>query len=116
MISNSFSDSCLVCISGLDCKAVYNDELRTFNFNDIVTCGNLVSTAGRSTEQEENRSNSTDMPVSTPKYTTSEKWIMNRCERKVLEEKNWALKQRRVEEKTAVCFDRLKVRIYQIST
>lgn len=87
------------------------NDRRIFNFNDVVTFGNLVSVAGRSTEQEEeNKSDSNDMPVSAPKYTTSEKWIMNYCERKVLEEKNWALKQRRAEERIAVCFDRLKVR------
>eukprot|EP00268_Persea_americana_P041389 TRINITY_DN411_c0_g1_i8.p1 TRINITY_DN411_c0_g1~~TRINITY_DN411_c0_g1_i8.p1 ORF type:complete len:3251 (-),score=826.21 TRINITY_DN411_c0_g1_i8:3204-12956(-) len=85
---------------------VAGKDVKFANFNDV---GPAEIYPGRSTEQEEeNKSDSDDMPVSAPKYSTSEKWIMDHCERKVLEEQNWALKQRRTEERIAVCFDRLK--------
>ncbi|XXG52543.1 hypothetical protein AAC387_Pa03g0846 [Persea americana] len=86
---------------------VAGKDVKFANFNDVGPAE--IYPAGRSTEQEEeNKSDSDDMPVSAPKYSTSEKWIMDHCERKVLEEQNWALKQRRTEERIAVCFDRLK--------
>lgn len=41
-------------------------------------------------------------------YTTVEKWILDQRKRKHLEQQNWAQKQRKTEEKIAVCFHQLK--------
>ncbi|KAI3983237.1 hypothetical protein MKX01_013304 [Papaver californicum] len=57
---------------------------------------------------EENKSIYTDITMSPPKYTTSEKWIMDHQKRKLHEERNWAIKQRKTEERMAVCFNKLK--------
>ena len=49
-----------------------------------------------------------DLPKS-PKYTMSEKWIMDRQRKKLLNEQNWLLKQQKTERRIGTCFDKLKV-------
>ncbi|KAG9444458.1 hypothetical protein H6P81_015798 [Aristolochia fimbriata] len=61
----------------------------------------------KSADLEEEKSNSNG-PHSSPKYTTSEKWIMDRHKKKVQEEKNWELKQKKAEERIAACYDKIK--------
>uniref|UniRef100_A0A5B6YW35 Chromatin structure-remodeling complex protein SYD n=1 Tax=Davidia involucrata TaxID=16924 RepID=A0A5B6YW35_DAVIN len=58
-------------------------------------------------QEEEDISVSTDLPPY-PEYTTSEKWIMDHQKRKLLAEQNWALKQRKTEERIAACSHKLK--------
>ncbi|XP_059665229.1 chromatin structure-remodeling complex protein SYD [Cornus florida] len=58
-------------------------------------------------QDEEDISVSADLPPS-PKYTTSEKWIMDQQKRKLLTEQNWTLKQRKTDQRIAVCSDKLK--------
>lgn len=53
--------------------------------------------------------NHTDLPPS-PKYTMSEKWIMAKQKKKLLDEQNWTLKQQKARQKIATCFHKLKVR------
>ncbi|XP_022955377.1 chromatin structure-remodeling complex protein SYD-like isoform X1 [Cucurbita moschata] len=43
-----------------------------------------------------------------PKYTMSEKWIMDRQRKKLLNEQNWLLKQQKTERRIGTCFDKLK--------
>lgn len=64
----------------------------------------------RSIEREdEHRSVSADLPPSPPKYTMSEKWIMDQQKRKLLMEQTSALKQQKTDRRIAACFDKLKV-------
>ncbi|KAL6001359.1 hypothetical protein ACLOJK_007093 [Asimina triloba] len=49
-----------------------------------------------------------DQGLSSANYTATEKWIMHQQKRKLLEEQNWSLKQRRTNEKIATRFDKLK--------
>jgi hypothetical protein len=60
-------------------------------------------------EQEaEDRSVSTDSPPS-PKYTMSEKWLMDQQKKKFLVEQSWVQKQQKTKQRIATCFDKLKV-------
>lgn len=60
-------------------------------------------------EQEDNgKSMPSDLPMS-PKNTMSEKWIMDRQKKKLLNEQNWLLKQQKTEKRIITCFDKLKV-------
>ncbi|XP_011034240.1 PREDICTED: chromatin structure-remodeling complex protein SYD-like isoform X2 [Populus euphratica] len=60
------------------------------------------------TEQDdEDRSASTDSQPS-PKYTMSEKWIMDHQRKKLLTEQNWVLKQQRTKQRISTCFYKLK--------
>ena len=56
----------------------------------------------------EDKSASTDSQPS-PKYTMSEKWIMDRQRKKLLIEQNWVLKQQQTKQRIATCFYKLKV-------
>ncbi|XP_073009948.1 uncharacterized protein [Typha latifolia] len=49
-----------------------------------------------------------DTPESPPKYTTSEKWIMDHQKRKLLEEQKWVLKQRKTQDRIAARIDNLR--------
>ncbi|KAL9401079.1 hypothetical protein Peur_004928 [Populus x canadensis] len=60
------------------------------------------------TEQDdEDKSASTDSQPS-PKYTMSEKWIMDHQRKKLLTEQNWVLKQQRTKQSISTCFYKLK--------
>ncbi|XP_061986239.1 chromatin structure-remodeling complex protein SYD-like isoform X2 [Populus nigra] len=60
------------------------------------------------TEQDdEDKSASTDS-LPSPKYTMSEKWIMDHQRKKLLTEQNWVLKQQRTKQSISTCFYKLK--------
>ncbi|KAK7363636.1 hypothetical protein VNO77_05786 [Canavalia gladiata] len=60
------------------------------------------------TEQEGNeRLVSTDLPP-TPKYTMSERWIMDQQKKRLLVEQNWVQKQQKTKQRMATCFHKLK--------
>lgn len=59
-------------------------------------------------QEDDGKSAPSDLPTS-PKYTMSEKWIMDRQKKKLLNEQNWLLKQQKTEKRIATCFDKLKV-------
>lgn len=61
--------------------------------------------------EDEDASVTTDRPPS-PKYTMSEKWMLERQKQKLLSDKMWALKQRKTEQRIAVCTSKLKVRCF----
>ncbi|KAK7264579.1 hypothetical protein RJT34_32188 [Clitoria ternatea] len=50
---------------------------------------------------------SADLPPS-PKYTMSEKWIMDYQKKRLLAEQNWVQKQQKTKQKMATCFYKLK--------
>ncbi|KAG1358761.1 hypothetical protein COCNU_08G002070 [Cocos nucifera] len=90
-------------------KQCGSDGFKTLSINDTVKHGNLEIMLDESADQEErNKSSSDEIPSSPPKYTTSEKWIMDHQRRKLVEEQKWALKQRKADERIAACFDMLK--------
>lgn len=59
-------------------------------------------------QDDDGKSVPSDLPMS-PKYTMSEKWVMDRQKKKLLTEQNWLLKQQKTEKHIATCFDKLKV-------
>ena len=52
--------------------------------------------------------NSSTFPHS-PKYTMSDKWIMDHQRKKLFVEQNWGLKQQKRKQRIATCYNRLKV-------
>ncbi|KAF8401562.1 hypothetical protein HHK36_012504 [Tetracentron sinense] len=85
-----------------------SDGFKMVPYDGTLKYGNQVTVLEKSIQQkEDNKSVSTDLPPS-PEYTTLEKWIMDRQKRKLIEEENWALKQRKTGKKIAACFDKLK--------
>ncbi|XP_077230318.1 chromatin structure-remodeling complex protein SYD-like isoform X2 [Tasmannia lanceolata] len=99
MVSNSLADPYYAgANSGLD------DQRNPI----AVKYGNRIAVSDESAETEENKSLSNDLPHSLPRYSTSEKWVMDQQKRKICEEESWALKQRKTEERITVCFDKLK--------
>lgn len=63
---------------------------------------------GDTVHEEEDVSAATDL-LSSSKYTTTEKWIIDRQKRKLLTERTWALKQQRTQQRITACSDKLKV-------
>lgn len=60
------------------------------------------------TEQEGNeRLVPADLPP--PKYTMSERWIMDQRKKRLLVEQNWVQRQQKTKQKMATCFHKLKV-------
>ncbi|KAJ4823533.1 hypothetical protein Tsubulata_048213, partial [Turnera subulata] len=53
------------------------------------------------------RSTSTDS-LPSPKYTMSEKWILDQQRKKLLVEQNWVLEQQKTKQRIATCFEKLK--------
>ncbi|KAJ0092543.1 hypothetical protein Patl1_25558 [Pistacia atlantica] len=56
---------------------------------------------------EEDKSLHSNMPPA-PKYTMSEKWIMDMQRRKLLAEQSWIVKQQKTKQKISACYDKLK--------
>ena len=78
-------------------------------YKPLVIDGMLKSGILFTTEQEEeDKSVSTDLPPS-PKYTMSEKWIMDQQKKKHLVDQSWLLKQQKTKQRISVCFNKLKV-------
>lgn len=57
---------------------------------------------------EEDKSLRSNMPPA-PKYTMSEKWIMDMQKRKLLAEQSWIVKQQKTKQRISACYDKLKV-------
>ncbi|XP_058199382.1 chromatin structure-remodeling complex protein SYD-like [Rhododendron vialii] len=71
------------------------------------TWKNGSPTVVKTRQLEQGFSLGTDLPPA-PKYTTSEKWIMEQQKRKLVIEQNWALKQKKTEQRIAACSEKLK--------
>ncbi|XVE82038.1 hypothetical protein DITRI_Ditri15bG0114600 [Diplodiscus trichospermus] len=56
---------------------------------------------------EEDKSLSIDS-LPSPKYTMSEKWILDQQKRKLLAEQNWVLKQQKTKQRIITCYTKLK--------
>ena len=78
--------------------------------NDMLRNGVCFTTE----QDEEDKSVSTDL-LPSPKYTMSEKWIMDQQKRKLLAEQDWILKQHKTKQRIVTCFTKLKV-CYKISS
>ncbi|XP_058108290.1 chromatin structure-remodeling complex protein SYD-like isoform X2 [Magnolia sinica] len=86
-----------------------SDGFKAVAFPGTVIYGNSVTQLDKSAEQEEEDILlSSDVPGSSLKYTTTEKWIVDQQKRKLLEQKSWAVKQRKTDERIAARFDKLK--------
>ncbi|XP_068662670.1 chromatin structure-remodeling complex protein SYD-like isoform X2 [Aristolochia californica] len=81
------------------------DVQKQFPFDGFKAIG--FGPPAKSAECDEEKCNSNG-PLSSHKYTTSEKYIMDRHKKKVQEEKNWELKQKKAEERIAACYDKIK--------
>ncbi|KAJ4968716.1 hypothetical protein NE237_015417 [Protea cynaroides] len=110
-IFNSFVDASVV---GRNCSS---DDLRGFEIQKQIpldTCKMVVVNRDPNTilekfpEEEEDEKSLFIETSSFPKYSTSEKWIMDWQKRKLLEKENWVLKQKKMEEKITASFDKLK--------
>ncbi|KAJ0987238.1 hypothetical protein J5N97_005594 [Dioscorea zingiberensis] len=62
-------------------------------------------------QEEDNEPESHNMLISRPKYTTSEKWILDQQNRRHAEEQRWDLKQRKAEKRITTCFEKLKEKV-----
>lgn len=80
----------------------------TNTIGNTAKYGKSVTVQEKSAEEEGNRSISNDVLFS-PKYSTSEKWIMDQQKRRLLSDQTWESKQRKTDERIAACFDKLKV-------
>ncbi|GKV39037.1 hypothetical protein SLEP1_g46868 [Rubroshorea leprosula] len=93
------------------------DDLKSSEFQTrSVSAGSKVATIDDplrngvtfpTERDEEEKSVSTDS-LPSPKYTMSEKWIMDQQKRKYLADQNWVLKQQKTRQRIAVCFNKLK--------
>ncbi|CAL9761957.1 unnamed protein product [Musa acuminata subsp. burmannicoides] len=93
-------------------KQSHADVYTTFATNDSIKFGNMEAVLEKSVEQDNgNQSDSSDVPSSPPKYTTSEKWIMDYQKQKLVEEQKWTLKQKKAEERIAACYEKLKEKV-----
>ncbi|RWW85596.1 hypothetical protein BHE74_00005701 [Ensete ventricosum] len=93
-------------------KQSHADVYTTFATNDSMKFGNMEAVLEKSVEQDNgNQSDSSDMPASPPKYTTSEKWIMDYQKQRLVEEQKWTLKQKKAEERIAACYEKLKEKV-----
>ncbi|KAA8528106.1 hypothetical protein F0562_035025 [Nyssa sinensis] len=87
-------------------KRSISDGCKTVPGGDTLKNGNPFTVLGTDQERE-SISVSTDLPPP-PKYTTSEKWLIDQQKRKLLTEQNWSLKLRKTEQRIAACSDKLK--------
>ncbi|KAF9623183.1 hypothetical protein IFM89_037764 [Coptis chinensis] len=77
------------------------DGCKIVTLDDAINHGNPVTVLSKTTkEEDENYVVSPDMTPS-PKYTTSEKWILDHQKRKLSEEQNWDIKQKKTEKRIA---------------
>ena len=108
-------------INGLDSlknsekqKQSISNGLKTVIYCDGSKSGTRGQMVERSMEQDDESSSmeSLDTPLSPPKFSTSEKWIILQKKRKSLEEEKWMSKQRTAEKKITACFEKLKVECF----
>ena len=74
---------------------------------NILRNGNCFAVMETDNEEDDIQGLAGNLP--SPKYTTSDKWIMDQQKRRLLTEKNWALKQQRTQQRITSCSDKLKV-------
>lgn len=104
--SNGANDRRVSAIQNHDIeKQSGSNEFKTMDAKDPLKLSDYSIVA---VEQEDDNEPE-NMPLSPPKYTTSEKWILDRQNRRHLEEQRWELKQRKAEKRIAVRFEKLKV-------
>ncbi|XP_057484084.1 chromatin structure-remodeling complex protein SYD-like isoform X2 [Actinidia eriantha] len=97
-------------ISGVEAEhqtamPVKDGNVLTKNVSEIQKKGS--PTAVETDQEEQDMSLDSDLPPA-PKYSTSEKWIMEHQKRRLLTERNWALKQKKTERRIGTCSDKLK--------
>ncbi|GAY36040.1 hypothetical protein CUMW_019990 [Citrus unshiu] len=80
-----------------------NDPTQFKSFGHSGASGNQHANK----QDEEDKSLHTDSPPA-PKYTMSEKWIMDMQKRKLLVEQNWILKQQKTKQRMSTCFNKLR--------
>ncbi|XP_042516714.1 chromatin structure-remodeling complex protein SYD-like isoform X2 [Macadamia integrifolia] len=111
IVFNSFTNASVVggnCGSDDQRGSEIQKQIASDGCKMVTLSGDPITMLEKSSvEEEDEKSLSFETPPS-PKYTTSEKWIMDRQKRKLLEEENWALKQKKMEEKITASFDKLK--------
>ncbi|XAR60396.1 DNA helicase [Bertholletia excelsa] len=91
-------------VSGIQ-KRCISDGCRTAFVDDMQKNGTPAIL--ETDPEEEDTSLCADLPPP-PKYTTSEKWIMEQQKRKLLIDQSWALKQQKTEQRIAACSEKLK--------
>ncbi|XP_043710846.1 chromatin structure-remodeling complex protein SYD-like isoform X2 [Telopea speciosissima] len=110
-VSNSFTDASVVggnCSSDDQRGSVIQKQIASDGCKMVSLNRDPITMLEKSPEEEEDeKSLSIETPPSLM-YTTSEKWIMDWQKRKLLEEENWALKQKKMELKITASFDKLK--------
>ncbi|KAJ4954461.1 hypothetical protein NE237_011244 [Protea cynaroides] len=110
IVFNSFADVSVGGNCGRDDQR--GSEIQELSASDgckmVAINKDLVTVLEKSPEEEEDEMSLSTETAPSPMYTTSEKWIMDRQKRKLLGEENWALKQKKMEEKIADSFDKLK--------
>lgn len=88
-----------------------SDGYKAVPIDDTIRSGYSYRMLERPAEQgDEDRSMSANLAPS-PKYTTSDKWIMDQQKRRLQVEQNWLLKEQKTEKKIAACFEKLKVHL-----
>ncbi|PSR86840.1 Chromatin structure-remodeling complex protein like [Actinidia chinensis var. chinensis] len=81
------------------------DGIKTVLVDDIQKKGS--PTVVETDREEQDMSLDSDLPPA-PKYSTSEKWIMEQQKRRLLTERNWVLKHQKTERRIGTCSDKLK--------
>lgn len=115
-ISNSAANSYPASVGANDQRASSNqqhdiqqsyssDGFKMMTVNNSLRHGHM----GMKSAECNDGSEANDMPAPPPKYTTSEKWIMDQQKRKLVEDQKWAVKQRKAEERITASFNKLKV-------
>lgn len=93
-----------------DSKQSYNpDGFKMMTINNSLGHGNTGTLLEKSVDSANGNNLETDDTPGPPKYTTSEKWIMDQQKRKLAEDQKWAVKQRKAEERITASFNKLKV-------
>ncbi|XP_065863549.1 chromatin structure-remodeling complex protein SYD isoform X2 [Euphorbia lathyris] len=75
--------------------------------DNVSTQFQSLANSSVSEQDDEDKSASTDS-APPPKYTMSEKWIMDQQKKKLFAEQNWILKQQKTKQKISTCFHKLK--------
>ncbi|ONK66213.1 uncharacterized protein A4U43_C06F5400 [Asparagus officinalis] len=92
-----------------DIQQNYSSDFKMMTVNNSLRHGNMGVMLEKSIEYDDGgKSEPNDLPAPPPKYTTSEKWIMDQQKRKLADEQKWAVKQRKAEERITASFNKLK--------
>ncbi|XP_044499967.1 chromatin structure-remodeling complex protein SYD-like isoform X2 [Mangifera indica] len=81
----------------------FSDGIKSVPVDNLFRNGIAFTT----TSNEEDKSLRSNLPPA-PKYTMSEKWIMDMQKRKLLAEQSWIVKQQKTKQKISACYDKLK--------